>query len=483
MKLKFLIPLLFALLYLVLPTDNSGIDGYAYAASVRWGNDLLWPHHLLYCYFGYWVHGLVPFMEPLPLMKLLNAVAGGACLLIFQKLLIRLNVNNASYFIVFVGACFGFMRFSTENETYVLPILFSLSGTFYYLKFLQTTKVLHIVISSLLFGVGVLFHQIHVFWYIGFVMAFWFVRPALNWKRQLIFMGGGSLLVSVGYLIAYNITAVSQDVSLIQFVLSDVYAGRVQTGITYSNFIMTPISLARTFLQVHGYMWHMIKDNPALIILPASLLTVFFISFKTLLKHSKPQNSSHPLFSKALFFSFVLQLCFAFYSVGNAEFMVMLPFLLVLWLVCKVNLTTKPILYISIVMLFWNLVFGLAPARFLDLDGSKQILKLVENNPGDIWVLKEPQKIENMLNYKGNRQLEGTILREDELPSYQNNSQSIQNDQAIFTDIIAGKEGLNRQGLLNNDSSNVFEDFTTTPIDTIFFFGGKRVISKLMPRQ
>lgn len=70
---------------MVLPTANSGIDGYAYASAIKWGHEMAWPHHLLYVPFGRLLFLVVPFIQPLVLMKLINALAAGISLFIFQK--------------------------------------------------------------------------------------------------------------------------------------------------------------------------------------------------------------------------------------------------------------------------------------------------------------------------------------------------------------------------------------------------------------
>jgi hypothetical protein len=484
MRTKYLIPIVFTIIYMCLPTHNSGIDGYAYASSIRWGVDLIWPHHLLYSPLGRGIYLLMPFIEPLILMKLVNAFIAGSSLFVLQRILNRLQINNSSYFVLFTAACFGFMRFATENETYIIPIFFSLLGSAFYLKYIHSQKKSSLIFSGFLFGIGVLFHQIHAMWYLGFICAFWFSSPRVNWKSQLLFVFSGGFLILSIYILVFFQDKISSDKTFFQFLLSDVYAGRVQTGININNFIMTPISFIRTFIQVHGYMWKMFTDNPVLFVLPLTLLTVVFIGIKTIVKHSKFQTTKNALFSTAIFIAFLMQLGFAFYSVGNAEFMAMLPFLIILWIACKVNITTKPILYISVAMLFWNLVFGLAPARFLELDPSNQILQMVETNPKDIWVLNDPQKIENMANYKGNSTLERIILREDELQNYPEMQKGEDGGRNIFTDILGSNTGVNRQSLLSKrDGNSEFENFKIIPVDTIYFYGGQRVLSRLAVQE
>ena len=79
------------LIYLLLPTHNSSLDAWYYAACVRHGHELLLAHHLLYNPAGWlWVKalhsvGLTP--DTLAALKALNALAAGACLLVLHRLL------------------------------------------------------------------------------------------------------------------------------------------------------------------------------------------------------------------------------------------------------------------------------------------------------------------------------------------------------------------------------------------------------------
>ena len=41
------------LFYLLFPTNNSTLDAYGYAASIKYGFDLFKPHHLFYNVFLY----------------------------------------------------------------------------------------------------------------------------------------------------------------------------------------------------------------------------------------------------------------------------------------------------------------------------------------------------------------------------------------------------------------------------------------------
>jgi hypothetical protein len=476
LKSNFLIPIGLMLLYLLLPTANSGIDGYAYASAIKWGHEMVWPHHLLYVPFGRLFFLVMSFVQPLVLMKLLNALAAGISLFIFQRILKELQINCTHYFVLFVGACFGMMRYAAENETYILPLLCSLLGTLCFIKNIKLQKNSFLIFSGLWFGLGVLFHQIHGLWYLGFAIP---LLANFNLKKAFVFMASGGVLVISVYILAY--TTSKSATGIIKFVLHDVYAGQVNTSISLTNFIMTPISFIRTFIQVHGYMKPLLMANPLLLILPIAFLVIGFVSIKTLLKYSTKQASEFGVVSKAIFWSFILQFSFAFYSVGNAEFMVMLPVLIVLWVVLNFHIPTKPVFYISLMLLFWNIVFGLSPAHFLDLDGSKQLMAKMEKYPNAKWIVDEPQKIENMLDYyTGVNASNGKVIRPFINDTLQITLIKNLAKTELLTNCFNNGKHFGRQSLtITSHDFDDYNNFKHAEIDSVKYFGGTYFIEKL----
>ncbi len=419
----------------------------------------------------------MPFIEPLSLMKVINALAAGIMLVYVKKILTSLNIHFANYFVFFIGTCFGVMRFATENETYLLPLLFSVMGTHLFLVYTQRKLLKYLFLSALCFATSALFHQIHIFWYLGFILAL-FLENKKDIKQWMVFSVTGGLLISVTYLFFYTYSSYYLGKGFLHFVLNDLYAGQVQTMIGWSNVIMTPISFIRSFVQVHGYMWRMFQMNGFLWIIPVILLFVLFVCIKALFKYSKMEKSSNTAFSKAVFYAFIFHFFFAFYSVGNAEFMVMLPLLMVLWAVGRINMPTKPIFFLAFSLLIWNVVFGLAPLHFLDLDGSKELSQVVKENQGSNWLLNEPQKIENIVYYEtGNPINAVTMLRENDLKSILKYPPQ---HFELYTDLLGSDKLLNRQSFLHDaELSSLFAGAKIEKMDSISFFGGQKQISKI----
>jgi len=485
LKIEYLVIVGLTLLFLWLPSSNSGIDAYAYASAIKWGHELIWPHHLLYCLTGRIVflglNAIYP-QDALAMMKALNAITAGFCLFILYKILVEIKALKPLYYLIFIASCFGFMRFATENETYILPILFDLGGTFFFIKYLKYLKNSYVLASGLFFGIAVLFHQIHIFWYVGFGIAMLFYKDTFKLKNILAFILSGAILVAAVYLFIYQFSETFSEESILRFVLHDFYTGHARTSIGLNNFMMTPISFVRTFIQVHGYMWPLLKSNPVLWLVPIVFLLVLMISFKTIYKYSFVPEAEFNILRKAALWTFLLQFAFAFYSVGNAEFMAMLPFLLVLVLVTWRTFPPKPVFYISLVLLFWNLVFGISPLHFLDLSGSKQLLAKLESQANEKWLLNEPQKMENMYDYfHGVDASKGIIFKPINKDTIQINLIRNLASEGVLTNCISGKQNFGRQNLIfsSQDLMGIFNEFNHSPVDSLEFFGGKTVIERL----
>ncbi|MDX9847542.1 MAG: hypothetical protein RBT74_11225 [Tenuifilaceae bacterium] len=137
------LPILFLIVYVIFPTHNSTVDGYGYACHVKFGEALFQSHHLLYSFLGYLWYNLFAVLgfslDVLSSLIIMNALSASVSLMLLGYILMHLFGNNAKVlsWIFFVGSTWGVMRFATENETYLVPIVFSLAGSLFYLKLLE----------------------------------------------------------------------------------------------------------------------------------------------------------------------------------------------------------------------------------------------------------------------------------------------------------------------------------------------------------
>ena len=478
----YLLILVFTLIYLLLPTENSGSDAYAYASSVRWNRQLTWPHHLLYCYLGRFffilLHAIGIKVSALGLMKCLNALAAGVILWICYQLLRKINIYRPTVFVMFIGSCFGFMRFATENETYIFPILFSMLGTW---LFLYRGKPAILFISALCFATAALFHQIHILWFLGFMTALFFSKEISEKRSFMLFTLGGLLPVVAIYIIIYHYFPGGDD-TLTRFVLRDVYSGQVNTGISYKNFLLTPVSLIRSFVQVHGYMAALLKSYPALFVLPLALIILLISMIRDIYRFAKRLDSGDPTFSNAVIFALTLHVLFAFYSVGNAEFTVMLPILFTIVMLTRFAVPLRAVKQFSLAMLAWNMAFGLAPLHFLDLNGNQALLNKMEHYRGSSWIMYHPQQMENMYDYShGYGSADKRIVRVETLETEKFPFRDSLPEGGLFTDCIRRNSHFNRGNWLNGEQEGkrILEFFRSVPADSVLFFGGMSRIDRL----
>lgn len=280
----------FTACYLLLPTQSSTIDAWGYAAYIRHGTHLFLPHHLFYNAFGYLLLKITRIVhynpDTLSFMKLVNAICGGMILFIVAKIVRLSGVEEARIqgVVVFVGATFGLARFATENENYILPIFLSLLGTYYFLQLLQSENTLFpskklLFLTSFWAVVACLFHQIHVWWWIGLAVGV-FCRCLYPYKRQREFLLGHiqtpyfpkfylffllpTLLIPLAYMgVLYAYFDKNPfDFSLLwHFVFEDFYTGNVNNSLSRQHFLLTPINFVRSFVQIHGNMFYLVRHN------------------------------------------------------------------------------------------------------------------------------------------------------------------------------------------------------------------------------
>ncbi|NUM32421.1 MAG: hypothetical protein HUU47_08870 [Bacteroidetes bacterium] len=468
------IVIFFTLLYIFLSNNNSETDAYAYAISVKSGENLIFPHHLFYCFPARFlikfikITGLNP--DALWILKLINSISAGFCIYFLGKILKLLNNKKNINYLVFAGSFFGFMRFATEGETYIIPIMFSLIATYFFIISLQKNNVVFLFFSGLLFGISILFHQIHFFWFAGFVLS----MLSGNFQKKItkisIYVMPSSILVFLVYFYA----AAQTNSTIINFTFHDYLKGNANVFIGFNNFLMLPISIFRTFFQAHGYIFFFVQKYKFLI-----LIIIAFAGFASFLvykflKSVKFKKSENSILQKAILYAFILHFLFAFFSVSNAEFMVMLPFLGLLWLELKFHFNIKYLLKFSILMLFWNVCFGLIPLHFSNIDGSKNLIYKAQNAN---WIFYNPQKMENMGEYYFGEKYVKNFFRLNSINTLIKNNQI----EFVYTDFFNEKDELNRRKLLfKKDSFYIkFKTLNRFKVDSINYSFGKKYIYKV----
>ncbi|WP_010424217.1 hypothetical protein [Anaerophaga thermohalophila] len=524
-----LVPLFFFLIYCFLPVKVSSIDGYGIAYMIREGEKLFLPHHLLYNFIGFlWVKFVHFFSDAdtLLVLKVMNGLAGAVSLFLLEKILnIRgVDVVKQILWIFLVGSSWAVMRFSTENEVYILPVCFSLSGSLWLLKYLSNHKKFFLFLAGLFAAFAALIHQIHVFWWLGILIALILKTKSL---RLLLVYSLPAIIVPVVYLfvfVFYQNNPFSFD-GLLQFVFYDYHAGVAEFSVNSKNFLLTPVSFIRTFIQVHGYMFNILKESWLAICIFAFCIFAFIQStfaFRRLKLYSVGLKS---VFVYAHVIAFILHLVFAFISHGNAEFMVMFPFLTAIILSGIIKNETsmtkslshknmyktqsgefhsnnnlsklytdehKALFYLVAGLLIWNLSFGLIPMSVKDVNGDKMVAEFIldnsdSNNNEDVYILFLRPRIGNMVEYYNDSPVFENLLF---IETFEDNEgiesfirKTLASGKSVYTDCVDRPFTVSRASMLINTHKEVFSKFNLDRVDSVSSLSGIYYLTQILPQS
>lgn len=470
-------------LYLLFPCQNSTIDAWFYAACIKWGEHLFSPHHLFYNALFYVLYQPLKFtgLDVLAFAKGLNAFAALSILWIFRRLLGQIypHLSASTLFTAtaFVGVSFGLWRFATENENYVFPILFSLLASLNYAKFLEKKTSKYLLISGLWATTACFFHQIHIVWYWGLIGGVCFVEAGnlgIRLRRMLLLV-----LPAVLFPLVYGLVLVLYEqtpfsiANLMRFVLHDFYAGNIDSDWGARVFMVMGINLLRTFVQVHGLIYVLVAEKSLFWVLPGlgALGVVLWAGWKKGLK-LKFSWGSH--FQRLHFVIALLHIGVAMLSRGNAEFMVMLPALLVL--VFAAVFEQLSFRYLVSAMAIWNFAYGVFPLYYFDIQRHEALLSFIQTQKNAVFILNDRPLIENKLYYQGGKEIHddlhntpATFAAKMRPPDslHQIIRTAFGQAQAVYTDALNPPPAMNRQRFLGDDKANAqfFERYKLESID------------------
>jgi len=411
--------LLFSFLYLLFPNNNHLVDSLGYAGNVKFGVDLFAAHHLLYSYFNYLLFVCMKFAFPsvdaIRLMQFVNGIFALLCLFLLRKIILKQtsNVTRANAWTAFVGCSFGFMRFAVEAEVYIIPIFFSLLSSYYCLNYLQNNKLKDVFLSGLFASIACLFHQIHLFWGIGLFIGFLSLKKI---KPLFLF-----LLSTPIVLIIYSLVLVYYNhvqfsfYNLFHFLAEYYFSAQADVSVGSSNIIITGITFFRTFFQVHGIVLEVLRLFPLFYLVIPVVVILLLYSIVRLVKTIKINGLSLAKvpFERIHLIIFILQFIFAFYSHGNSEFMVMLPFLMAFFIPIFFELDLIGIRILALSMLIWNFMFAIFPNKVFDYQNNKALVSVIASNPDKVFILKERNAVVNLYFYEFGVLESGRIVDND----------------------------------------------------------------------
>jgi hypothetical protein len=388
------------LLYLLFPTVNHSVDAWGFAADARYGLDLFQPHHLLNGITFYIFAHLLSFLSAIRASLLLNAIAGAFGIFILDKIFRSDGRSFGQNFSLLCIAAFsfGYWRYTTENETYILPIVFSLIGTLYYLKGIRSERLVFFALSGFFCAFACLYHQLQFWWWIGLAVGILFFCKKERIKAIAAYTTP-ALIVPAAYCLAAFIYA-HQPVSLaglLHFVFEDYYNGSAGVPFRAEFIILSAINLVRTFYQVHGSIIFLLKNHLWLWMVPVVTLVLIVLAKIHLIRQIKSLKIA-PLFY--LFASLlIVYFFFAAYSGGNAEFMVSMPVIAVIALSFFRPVPLRSFNYFALSLLVWNFAMGIIPNHFLPQNANAEVAKFVFSNPQVRFITDDAGTVNNIIYY------------------------------------------------------------------------------------
>lgn len=401
------------LFFCMFPSINNSNDAYMYAGDIRQGTDLFYPHHLLFNAFVYGLTRLFQFQDTLSMLCFVNAFFAIGCLFLLRHLLFPiLERRSTAWVLIAVGCSWGFMRYATEGETYIIPLFFSLLAS--YVAFQKQS----VFWSSMWASLACLFHQIHIFWWIG--LALWEIKKAekgVRLKTGWVFLSG-TWIIFAAYLLVFYRTS-TDCTYFYQYVLHD-YLFVDSVGFSCKQaFVLTPINFIRTFVQIHGYIYALLQAYPFFLIVILASVCLFVLALKRrkaicFVQKRKEASRIEADFGRVHWWIAFLQLAFAFLSNGNAEFMVIIPFALAIGFFYLYRMEVLRLAYLAGFICLWNMSVGLFPYHFIDLYPYKVLEKYIVAHPNELFVVESYPQLFNQLryNYPGK---ENSLKRDDEM--------------------------------------------------------------------
>jgi hypothetical protein len=485
----------FLIVYLLLPVKVSSTDGFTFAYQIKEGVELFSPHHLFYNIQGYLWVGLTGWLgnfDVLASLKVFNAITAVICLLLLNLLMDYRGVTlqKRIIWLLLVGSSWGVMRFATENETYLAPLVYALLGSLFFSRYTSTGKDKFLVMAGASTAFAALVHQIHFFWWLSLLLALLAHRKPV---RAIFSYALPALMVPLAYvlvLVYYNQTDLTIQ-SLTEFVFHDYYSGYASIEPEGISFLMTPISFIRTFIQIHGYLRYLpafgsiylIGASASLIALMGSLFWIRKIRFN--------KGVFKDLFVGAHILAFVLHLAFAFVSHGNAEFMIMLPFLAAILLSLFVYNEIRLVGFMAVGLFVWNFFLGLLPLHLHDLDdsrmASKHLLNAIETNhpektffvlyyrPGTTGAVRYATGVEAENTLSGVKTpVQGTL---NEVVD-----QHLKDGVQVYTNCINRPQTLSRATLVIENNTDIYAKYKQEKIDSLTSLTGTYYLYQLLPK-
>ena len=460
--------------FFLLPNSNFTIDSWYYAACVKHQYDIFGnSHHLLYNFFGLQTWHFLNLFHPVSAAKallLMNAFAAAISLLLFTQIikLAGYSLSNAIIITVLAASSFGFLRFATDAETYVLPIMWTLASAYAYLK---SNTLVNTFLAGVFAVLAICTHQLQIWWALALFIYTW--KFSGRGAKHGLLLSAILLLTPIVYFQLYVLGRYC-NISFIGFLLGQYSSGGAGIDISVSALILTFINFFRTFVQVHGQIGFLFSQYFTMaglvIVTLLGLFYVFFTKRQGILKTEKSKTNQR--IDLLFLLTAIFNLIFAFLSSGNAEFMAMLPFLIWAFLAFRYQLKfDNAILIPALILLIWNLSTGIIPAACLDISRTNTQTNYYKQHSDALFVFENKAQVENQICYNFGFQDQNRFIKLQDIKQY------LDSGKTIYTDLGNVNTKYSRAALLKNSEENsLLNTYTLIKIDSFQNLYGKNYI-------
>ncbi|NQU80383.1 MAG: hypothetical protein HQ543_02540 [Bacteroidetes bacterium] len=184
---------------------------------------------------------------------------------------------------------------------------------------------------------------------------------------------------------------------------------------------------------------------------------------------------------------------FAFFAEGNAEFMVMVPFLAFLLLFSKIKIKDRSMILFGIVLLVWNISYGLIPRNNFEFTNYTMLESWIKKNPDATFIIKSDQQVISRLYYQSGVEFYPQIIKSPSslIRRYGNMddlhiklNKCINRGNQIYTDCVGYPGILSRRGVIDTGEDDYFfTEYEYEPVDSIETLFGTFFLHRIDSRE
>jgi hypothetical protein len=441
------------LVYYFFPSHEPETDSYSIASAIKNKQPLIYPHHLLFKFIPYGFISLLKLFSPknfevIEALRVYNVLIGS-----FNAVLIFLILKKTTYnhFISLLLLCFlivfghGIWRFSSVLEVYATLIFFILLSILMY-EYKKYTLSIFIGI------IGLFIHQLAILWLISLFISLIIFKKRFNYL--ITFIIGIFVFLFIAYYAFLSIEYLYPNYSFLEFNLYSYLHHQGSFKIEFQDLVLLVVNSLRSLYFIDlSFIQNLSLYQKILYFL---LITISLSSFLfTFLKNIKNINNNY-------FIYLIFIIVFGFMSKGNAEFLILIPLIVVLCF-CSLNVSLNPkILFLALLPMLIVNIWGV----YYHKSHPKPYHKLYEfakkNKDSKLITQYAPQLLNISEYYDGkpNRNImlspSNYLMRYGENLTYYDSVNKLITQYDVFTDCIASNNLKDRTGLVEGKINYAF---------------------------